>query len=139
MNKQVVLDLNAIKDKMVDDIKKEIDDYLLNVIKRGNRLKCGLIEDEIHDSELREQIDEVIRAFGGKNIIMKPLIYFDEFETHGDNVEIKKEALSKIFDEVYQAGYEDGKRDNSLTYPYVLRGEIDRMPTVTTANLNMNK
>ena len=27
---------------------------------------------------------------------MKPLIYFDEFETHGDNVEIKKEALSKF-------------------------------------------
>ena len=65
---------------------------------------------------------------------MKPLIYFDEFETHGDNVEIKKEALSKIFDEVYQAG--DGKRDSNLTYPYVYR---DYMPTVTTANLNMNK
>lgn len=47
---------------------------------------------------------------------MKPLIYFDEFETHGNNVEIKKEALSKIFDEVYQAGYEDGKRDSNLTY-----------------------
>lgn len=67
---------------------------------------------------------------------MKPLIYFDEFETHGDNVEIKKEALSKIFDEVYQVGYVDGKRDSNLTYPYVYR---DYMPTVTTANLNMNK
>lgn len=70
---------------------------------------------------------------------MKPLIYFDEFETHGDNVEIKKEALSKIFDEVYQAGYEDGKRDSNLTYSYVYRDKIDHMPTVTTANLNMNK
>lgn len=70
---------------------------------------------------------------------MKPLIYFDEFETHGDNVEIKKEILSKIFDEVYQAGYEDGKRDSNLTYPYVYRDKIDHMPTVTTSNLNMNK
>lgn len=70
---------------------------------------------------------------------MKPLIYFDEFETHGDNVEIKKEILSKIFYEVYQAGYEDGKKDSNLTYPYVYRDKIDYMPTVTTSNLNMNK
>lgn len=42
---------------------------------------------------------------------MKPLVYFD-FEEHVDSnyVVVKKTRLKEIFDEVYQAGYEDGRQ-----------------------------
>lgn len=52
---------------------------------------------------------------------MKPLIYFDKFEVYGDDkVMVKKETLAEIFDEVYQAGYDDGKRDYkySISNPF---------------------
>ena len=52
---------------------------------------------------------------------MKPLVYFD-FESFSDkDVIIGKERLQEILEEVYQAGYEDGKNSKSyiITTPYI--------------------
>ena len=52
---------------------------------------------------------------------MKPLIYFDFYETSDkDSVIITKCRLKEILDEVYHAGYEDGMKEYSIrTYPYI--------------------
>lgn len=52
---------------------------------------------------------------------MKPLIYFD-FETAGSNqnyLMIKKDRLTEILEEVYQAGYNDGlqKVNTPIVFP----------------------
>lgn len=50
---------------------------------------------------------------------MKPKVYFD-FESVGMNKEevvIKKKRLEEIFDEIYQAGVEDGRNMNGYVFP----------------------
>lgn len=46
---------------------------------------------------------------------MKPLVYFDFVEMENNKVMVDKERLKKILDEVYQAGYEDGKNAPKIT------------------------
>lgn len=50
---------------------------------------------------------------------MKPLIYFDLKTDDCGYVKIHKDILKEIFDEVYQAGYDDGSSVNykPLKYP----------------------
>lgn len=54
---------------------------------------------------------------------MKPLVYFDFEEcSNKDSVIIRKDRLNEILDEVYQAGYEDGRKEYPIpTYPYITR------------------
>lgn len=60
---------------------------------------------------------------------MKPVVYFD-FEDIGDGkVSVDKKRLKEILDEVYQAGYDDGK--NSQTIPKSL-WSITNTPIPTT-------
>ena len=50
---------------------------------------------------------------------MKPKVYFD-FELTGANKEkvvIDKKRLEEIFDEIYQAGVEDGRNMNGYIFP----------------------
>lgn len=51
---------------------------------------------------------------------MKPLIYFDFKECDGndDSVIITKTRLKEIFNEVYEAGYNDGISNNVNTVNY---------------------
>lgn len=44
---------------------------------------------------------------------MKPLVYFVD-KVDKDNYALTKEELNKILEEVYQAGYEDGKNSNII-------------------------
>lgn len=44
---------------------------------------------------------------------MKPLVYFVD-KVGKDNYALTKEELNKILEEVYQAGYEDGKNSNII-------------------------
>ena len=52
---------------------------------------------------------------------MKPLIYFDFESVNDKDIIISKERLQEILEEVYQAGYEDGKNSKSYitTMPYI--------------------
>lgn len=43
---------------------------------------------------------------------MKPLIYYDFTKTPDGKVAISKERLNEVLEEVYQAGVEDGRREN---------------------------
>jgi hypothetical protein len=47
---------------------------------------------------------------------MKPVVYFDFEDIGNDQVSIDKKRLKEILDEVYQAGYEDGKNFNTLRW-----------------------
>lgn len=61
---------------------------------------------------------------------MKPKVYFD-FESVGMNKEevvIKKKRLEEIFDEIYQAGVEDGRNMNGYVFP----GKDNSILTPTT-------
>ena len=43
---------------------------------------------------------------------MKPLVYFKDFKPYDDNhVIVGSERLQEIFEEIYNAGFADGKRD----------------------------
>lgn len=45
---------------------------------------------------------------------MKPLVYFKDFKPYDDNhVIVRSERLQKIFEEIYNAGFADGRRDRS--------------------------
>lgn len=45
---------------------------------------------------------------------MKPLVYFNDFEPHDEtHVIVENKRLQEIFEEIYDAGYADGKRDRS--------------------------
>ena len=43
---------------------------------------------------------------------MKPLIYYDFDKTPDDKITINKERLNEVLEEVYNAGVEDGRREN---------------------------
>lgn len=62
---------------------------------------------------------------------MKPLVYFDFEEcSNKDSVIIRKDRLNEILNEVYQAGYEDGRKEYPIpTYPYI---------TTTNGRLQIN-
>lgn len=47
---------------------------------------------------------------------MKPLIYFDFKNTDDNNVTINKNRLKEILDEIYNSGFEDGKKSNMITF-----------------------
>lgn len=55
---------------------------------------------------------------------MKPLVYFVNKDDKYNYV-LDKEELSRILEEVYQSGYEDGCRDHSRRYPYIIPGKDD--------------
>jgi len=50
---------------------------------------------------------------------MKPLVYFDfeEFDVDPNLVLIDKKRLQEILEEVYNAGFDDGKKSNIITVP----------------------
>ena len=72
---------------------------------------------------------------------MKPVVYFD-FEDIGDGkVSVDKKRLKEILDEVYQAGYDDGKNSQTIPKPLwtitntplpTIRQEITGTPTPAT-------
>ena len=67
---------------------------------------------------------------------MKPLIYFDFEECNYDkySVVIKKDRLQEILDEVYQVGYEDGKKEYPIHIdPYITR--TNKKPTINGDDL----
>lgn len=71
---------------------------------------------------------------------MKPLIYFD-FETAGSDKNcliIKKDRLTEILEEVYQAGYNDGLKVNNAIVSYTDTNKIwnqtGKIITTTTVN-----
>lgn len=47
---------------------------------------------------------------------MKPLIYYDFDKTPDDKITINKERLNEVLEEVYNAGVEDGKRENKFNH-----------------------
>ena len=47
---------------------------------------------------------------------MKPLIYFDFKDIDDNNVTIDKNRLKEILDEIYNGGFEDGKKSNMITF-----------------------
>lgn len=47
---------------------------------------------------------------------MKPLIYFDFKDIDDNNVTINKNRLKEILDEIYNSGFEDGKKSNMITF-----------------------
>lgn len=66
---------------------------------------------------------------------MKPVVYFD-FEDIGDGkVSVDKKRLKEILDEVYQAGYDDGKNSNGVhwTPPVPSNPTTPNMPWEITA------
>ena len=62
---------------------------------------------------------------------MKPLVYFDfeEYDNDKNLVLVDKKRLQEILEEVYSAGFTDGKGSNIVTAPidtnwkYPLRGD----------------
>ena len=48
---------------------------------------------------------------------MKPVVYFDFEDIGNDQVSIDKKRLKEILDEVYQAGYDDGKNSQTIPKP----------------------
>lgn len=71
---------------------------------------------------------------------MKPVVYFD-FEDIGDGkVSIDKKRLKEILDEVYQAGYDDGKNSNDVhwTPPVPSNPVTPNMPWEITAKSPIN-
>lgn len=45
---------------------------------------------------------------------MKPLVYFEDFKPYDDNhVIVETKRLQEIFEEIYNSGFTDGKRDRS--------------------------
>lgn len=53
---------------------------------------------------------------------MKPLVYFVD-KVAKDNYVLSKEELSRILEEVYQAGYDDGYQTHSRSCPYIIPGK----------------
>ena len=48
---------------------------------------------------------------------MKPLVYFDDFKPYDDNhVIVENRRLQEIFEEIYNSGFTDGKRDLSSVW-----------------------
>lgn len=71
---------------------------------------------------------------------MKPIVYFD-FEDIGDEkVSVDKKRLKEILDEVYQAGYDDGKNSNGVhwTPPVPSNPVTPNMPWEITAKSPIN-
>lgn len=48
---------------------------------------------------------------------MKPAVYFDFEDIGNDQVSIDKKRLKEILDEIYQAGYDDGKNSQTIPKP----------------------
>ena len=45
---------------------------------------------------------------------MKPLVYFNDFKPYDDNhVIVENKRLQEIFEEIYNSGFTDGKKDRS--------------------------
>lgn len=72
---------------------------------------------------------------------MKPLVYYDfkEFDADPNFVLVDKKRLQEILEEVYNAGFSDGSKSNSVTVPtygnwrYPLRGD-----EITCGEINTN-
>lgn len=71
---------------------------------------------------------------------MKPVVYFDFEDIGNDQVSIDKKRLKEILDEVYQAGYDDGKNFNSVhwTSPFPSNPITPNMPWEITAKSPIN-
>mgnify|MGYP004662390829 FL=1 len=45
---------------------------------------------------------------------MKPIVFYDFDNAYQDKITIKKDKFEKLLKDVYNAGFEDGRRDSHL-------------------------
>ena len=70
---------------------------------------------------------------------MKPLIYYDFSKTPDGKVTITKERLNEVLEEVYNAGVEDGRRENkSNSWTAYRDGDTYKLATNAKTNRNLN-
>ena len=78
---------------------------------------------------------------------MKPIVFYDFYSVGKDRIEIERDKFEKLLNNVYNAGFEDGKRDSHLYFPKyeewklacnnnVKRDSLDRMPLVQTNSIS---
>lgn len=57
---------------------------------------------------------------------MKPIVFYDFYSVGKDRIEIERDKFEKLLNNVYNAGFEDGKRDSHLYFPNPPRnGELE--------------
>ena len=69
---------------------------------------------------------------------MKPLVYFNDFKPYDDDyVMVENKRLQEIFNEIYDAGFDDGKKFKNWQdqFPILTKTNIMSEPSVT---LNTN-
>ena len=70
---------------------------------------------------------------------MKPLIYYDFSKTPDGKVTITKERLNEVLEEVYNAGVEDGRRENkSNSWTAYRDGDTYKLATNAKGNKNLD-
>lgn len=57
---------------------------------------------------------------------MKPLVYYDFRKDDSGNIIIPEKQLNQIINDVYNAGYNDGRKDNI----YVAPNRLENLRTV---------
>ena len=78
---------------------------------------------------------------------MKPIVFYDFDHVYQNEITIKKDKFEKLLKDVYNAGFEDGKRDPHLYFPKyeewkfacdnnVKRDSLDGMPLVQTNSIS---
>lgn len=55
---------------------------------------------------------------------MKPLVYYDFRKDDDCNIIIPEDRLNQIINDIYNAGYNDGKKDNIYVTPNRLESKI---------------
>ena len=70
---------------------------------------------------------------------MKPLIYYDFNKTPDGKIEISKERLKEVLEEVYNAGVEDGRRENkSNSWTAYRDGDTYKLVTNVKGDKNLD-
>lgn len=70
---------------------------------------------------------------------MKPLIYYDFDKTPDDKITINKERLNEVLEEVYNAGVEDGRRENkSNSWTSCRDGDTYKLTTNVKSDKNLD-
>ncbi len=47
---------------------------------------------------------------------MKPIVFYDFYSVDKDKIEIERDKFEKLLKDVYNAGFEDGRRDSHLYF-----------------------
>lgn len=70
---------------------------------------------------------------------MKPLVYFNDFKPYDDNhVIVENKRLQEIFEEIYNAGFADGKIDRSPVWTNTPFANTITTPIKPITNLTTN-